>query len=229
MNALGRIPLALLRSTHPWPALSVTVIAVLLGAFAGLETWRIVVLGVATALDQASVGLSNDWIDAARDRATRRRDKPVALGRVPVQLVRAVAIGCAAAALLVTVPLGWAAVGVHAIMLGAAWSYNAGLKRSAFSIVPFLVAFGLVPVLVTLSRAEPALPGWAAVGAGALLGGAAHLANALPDLDDDRRTGVLGFPHRLPRPALIALLAVLLLAGLGLLVVAGPEFLAPAG
>jgi 4-hydroxybenzoate polyprenyltransferase len=36
---------------------------------------------------------------------------------------------------------------------------------------------------------------------GALLGAAAHFANVLPDLEDDRRTGIQGLPHRLGRTA----------------------------
>ena len=53
--------------------------------------------------------------------------------------------------------------------------------------------------------------------AGALLGVAAHFANVLPDLADDRRTGVSGLPHRLGARAsgtipfvLLALVSVLL-------------------
>src|SRR5262245_18911915 len=67
---------ALGRSTHPAPAIAVTVITVLLGVSTGLELWRVAVLGLAMVLDQASVGLSNDWIDAERDRAVGRTDKP---------------------------------------------------------------------------------------------------------------------------------------------------------
>jgi heme o synthase len=52
---------------------------------------------------------------------------------------------------------------------------------------------------------------------GALLGGGAHFANALPDLADDARTGVRGLPHRLgPNGSAIAA-AVLLLGATGLL------------
>ena len=71
---------ALARSTHPGPGLAVTVVAVLLGVAVGLEPWRVAVLGLAMLFDQVSVGLSNDWIDADRDRAVGRTDKPVARG-----------------------------------------------------------------------------------------------------------------------------------------------------
>jgi hypothetical protein len=52
-------------------------------------------------------------------------------------------------------------------------------------------------VLVTLALPEPALASPWAFAAGALLGVAAHFANVLPDLDDDRATGVRGLPQSL--------------------------------
>jgi len=189
---------AIVRAAHPGPAITVTVVAVLLGVAAGLDPVRIILLGLATAFDQLSVGLSNDWLDAERDRGTGRRDKPVALGQVSATAVRAIAISTAVAAILVTIPLGLLAVVVHTIMLGSAWAYNLGLKRTAFSVAPYIVSFGLIPVLVTVALPVPALPAWWAVAAAALLGIAAHFANVLPDLEDDRRTGISGLPHRLP-------------------------------
>jgi 4-hydroxybenzoate polyprenyltransferase len=188
---------ALARSTHPGPGIAVTVVAVLLGVAVGLEPWRVAVLGLAMLLDQASVGLSNDWIDADRDRAVGRRDKPVARGEIPVRVVRAAAWLAAAGALLLTLPLGPAATAAHAVALGSAWSYNAALKNSPVSVLPYAVSFGLLPALASLARPVPALPVWWAVAAGALLGVAAHFANVLPDLDDDRETGIRGLPHRL--------------------------------
>jgi len=215
--------LALVRATHPGPAVTVTVVAVLLGVGVGLEPWRVVVLGVAIALDQVSVGLSNDWIDAARDRETGRRDKPVARGEVSVAAVRGTAWAAAAGAILATTPLGPWALLVHVIGLGSAWSYNAFLKSTPLSPLPYAVSFGLLPAAVTLSRSTPGLPAWWAVAAGALLGVAAHIANALRDLDDDRRTGIRGLPQRLPPPVALAVAwaallgaAVALGVGLGL-------------
>ena len=57
-----------------------TAIAVILGIGVGLEPGSVVLLGLAFLLNQASVGLSNDWLDADRDRAVGRTDKPVARG-----------------------------------------------------------------------------------------------------------------------------------------------------
>jgi 4-hydroxybenzoate polyprenyltransferase len=55
---------------------------------------------------------------------------------------------------------------------------------------------------------------------GALLGVGAHLLNVLPDLDEDRRAGIRGFPHRIGSRASRVLAPVLLLAGTVLLALA---------
>ncbi len=203
-SALFRRGSALLRSTHPGPGVAVTLVAVLLGVAVGLEPWRVVVLGVAMLLDQASVGLSNDWIDADRDRAVGRSDKPVARGEISVGVVSAAAWLTAGAAVLTTLPLGPAATAAHVVALGSAWAYNTVLKNSAVSVLTYALSFGLLPGIATLARPVPALPVWWAVAAGALLGVAAHFANVLPDLDDDRETGIRGLPHRLGlRPSIV--------------------------
>ncbi|MEO8262019.1 MAG: UbiA family prenyltransferase [Pseudolysinimonas sp.] len=204
---------ALVLSTHPGPGAAVTVITVLLAIAGGLEPWRIVLVGLVMALDQASVGLSNDWIDAERDRAVGRTDKPVARGDVSASLARTVALATAAASVLVSLPLGWPAVLAHLLFLGSAWAYNAGLKGTAVSVVPYLVSFGTLPSIVALASAQPAFAAVTTTAAGALLGAGAHFANVLPDLDDDAATGVRGLPHRLGRvPSLIATWLALLAA-----------------
>lgn len=212
---------------HPGPGVAVTVVAVLLGVAVGLEPWRVALLGVAMLFDQASVGWSNDWIDAERDRTVGRTDKPVALGQIGVGTVRAAAWTAAAMALLLTLPLGLAAAAVHAVTLASAWSYNALLKNSPLSVVPYVVSFGLLPAIASLARPVAALPGWWVFAAGALLGVAAHFANVLPDLDDDRRTGIRGLPHRLGlRPSIVITWVALLL---GAVVVAAGVSGGPAG
>lgn len=213
---------ALARSTHPGPAVAVTAVAVVLAIGAGHEAWRIVLLGIAVLANQASVGLSNDWIDADRDRAVGRTDKPVALGLVSIQAARNTSVACAVLAVVLTIPLGWAATFVHALFIGSAWAYNLGAKNSMLSVVPYLVSFGSLPLVVTLASAEPRLAAPWALGAGALLGVSAHFANVLPDLDDDRETGVRGLPHRLGRRASGIIIAISLGAA-SALVTFGPN------
>ena len=214
--------LALWRASHPGPSVVVTLVALTLGISIGLPPERIALLAVAILLGQLSVGISNDVIDAPRDRAVGRVDKPLARGDVSLRAAWVAASGTAALALALSLLLGWAMALAHLVALASAWAYNAVLKSTPFSVLPFVVSFGLLPSLVTLSAADPRVAAAWAWGAGATLGVAIHLTNVLPDLDDDARTGVRGLPHRLGRRA-SAVIAALALAGGALAVLLGPD------
>jgi 4-hydroxybenzoate polyprenyltransferase len=203
---------ALARSSHPGPSLAVTIITVGLGFSAGVDPLRLVFLGVSMLAGQVSVGLSNDWIDADRDAAVGRTDKPIALGWIRASTVRNAAFVCAGLMLVLAIPLGWLAELVLVVAVGAAWAYNAWLKRSPISIVPYLIGFGALPAIATLSRVVPVAPAWWALGVAALLGAAGHFANTLPDLDGDAATGVRGLPQLLGRRWSSALTYLVLLA-----------------
>jgi 4-hydroxybenzoate polyprenyltransferase len=193
--------LALALSTHPGPTVAVTVVTAILAVGVGVPPLSAVLVTAAVFVGQVSVGLSNDWIDAERDAAVGRRDKPVARGWIGVGTVRAVSLGTALLAVLLTVPVGWEVTTAHLVFIASAWSYNAWLKRTALSVLPFIVSFGLLPAIVTLAARPPAFAAAAALAAGALLGVAAHFSNVLPDLADDRATGIAGLPHHMGRKA----------------------------
>ncbi|MTD15812.1 hypothetical protein GIS00_17900 [Nakamurella sp. YIM 132087] len=185
----------LLLSCHPLPTVGVTAVTAGLGLSAGLGPGRIVLLTAAVFTGQLSIGWSNDRLDAARDRAVGRADKPAARGAVPLPVVTTAAALALVATVGLSVPLG--AGGAAALVLVASgWAYNLGLKATALSFLPYLTGFGFLPAAATLSATPPYWPGWWAMTAGALLGLAAHLANVLPDLRDDAATGVRGLPHR---------------------------------
>ncbi|TDN91182.1 UbiA family prenyltransferase [Microbacterium sp. BK668] len=208
-----RVVRALWGSTHPGPTLVVSGLALALGIAVGLEPWRLLLLTLAVFFGQLSIGLSNDAIDAPRDRAVGRTDKPIARGDVTERTAWGAAIATAGIALLLSAPLGFGMLAAHAIFLASAWSYNAGLKSTPLSIVPFLVSFGIFPSLATLAAPDPGVAapwGWIA---GAALGAAVHLTNVLPDLDDDRRTGVRGLPHRMGARASAVVAAAGIVAG----------------
>ncbi|MEO6942057.1 MAG: UbiA family prenyltransferase [Terrimesophilobacter sp.] len=190
-------PVLLLASSHPGPSFTVAAICVVLGITSHLELWRIATIGLAVLLGQFSVGLSNDWLDADRDRAIGRRDKPVALGYIAATTVRNAAVTSGLVGLAATILVGIPATAAHAVFMAAGWSYNFGLKNTYLSVVPYALGFGALPAIVTLALHTPELPAWWVVAAGAALGVAAHFANALPDLADDRATGIIGLPHLL--------------------------------
>lgn len=212
---------ALWGSSHPGPSVVVTVLAIALGIAAGLEWWRVAVLGIAVLCGQLSVGISNDAIDAARDREVGRRDKPIARGDISVRTAWLAAFAALALSLGLSAVLGLAMTAVHAVALASAWAYNAALKNTPWSVAPFLVSFGLFPSLATLAAEQPAFAAPWASAAGAALGAAVHLTNVLPDLDDDARTGVHGLPHRLGVRASVVLAAAGVLIG-AIAVLLGP-------
>ncbi|AAT88724.1 1,4-dihydroxy-2-naphthoate prenyltransferase [Leifsonia xyli subsp. xyli] len=219
-------PLSLLLSSHPGPSLVVTVVATGLGLALGYPPGRLALLALAVLLGQLSIGWSNDWMDAAREREVARRDKPAARGDIPIPVVRTAAFAALALALATTALLGPGALLVHTIAIAGGWSYNAGLKRSAISFLPFAVSFGLLPAIAALGRAAPVWPASWVIAAGALLGVAAHLTNVLPDLADDARTGIRGFAHRIG-PLVSGVIAFVCLIAATALIALGPGLPVP--
>ena len=190
-------PIALLRSAHPEPGGAVTLAMTLLAIGVGHRGWAIPGVAAAVGATQLAVGWVNDWLDADRDRIAGRSDKPVAAGAVSRRTVGIAGLISALAIPFLGLPFGLAAtvcitlVGVFALL------YDWPLKSTALSVVPYLVAFGLLPAFVVVALpGHPTPPAWL-VAAGGLLGGGAHFANVLPDLADDAATGVRGLPHRI--------------------------------
>lgn len=207
----------LVRACHPEPTAAVTVLtATLVGASGGNP----LLAGAAVLSGQLSVGWSNDWVDAARDRLVGRQDKPVVQG-LPVATVRRAALLALLACVPLSLLMGRYAGAAHLVAVASAWSYNARLKSTVLSFVPYMLSFGLLPSVVTLTvPGHPGAPWWA-TSAGALLGIGAHGANTLPDLEDDVATGVRGLPQRLGRTA-TSVLSGLALLGATVLLAVGP-------
>lgn len=209
---------ALVRACHPEPSVAVTSLTTALAVAAGRgpgSAW------VAAALlsGQLSIGWSNDWIDAERDRTTARPDKPAASGELAPATVRTAALAAAAGCIPLSLAMGRRPGLVHLLAVAAAWAYNLRLKSTALSWLPYALAFGAIPSIVTLGLpGSPWAPVWATT-AGALLGVGAHLANVLPDLDDDAATGVHGLAHRLGERRAAAGSALLLLGATAALAV----------
>ncbi|HLL36408.1 MAG TPA: UbiA family prenyltransferase [Streptomyces sp.] len=213
----------LLRSCHLEPALAVTVFVTALAVAAGRGVAGSAAVAAAVLTGQLSVGWCNDAADAQRDTACGRRDKPVATGELPP---RAAAVA-AGTALALCVPLsllsGAAAAAAHLGGVAAGWAYNLRLKHTVVSPLPYATAFGALPAFVTLGLPSPSWPAWWAVTAGALLGVGAHLANVLPDIENDLATGVRGLPQRLGPTACRWLAPLVMLAAMAVVVVGPPR------
>ncbi|MEV0134957.1 UbiA family prenyltransferase [Dactylosporangium sp. NPDC050688] len=216
---------AIVRASHPEPAVAVTAVAALLSFGLG-RSWPGVLAAAATVLaSQLSIGWVNDALDASRDAAVGRTDKPVATGVISRRLVFTLGIAAAVA----MVPLGFlsgAGAGLVALLaLVSALLYDWPLKSTPVSVLPYAVSFACLPAFVVIGAGlDPPL--WL-LAAGALLGAGAHFVNALPDLDDDVRTGVRGLPHLLGRSGSLGAAAVLLLGATAALAFGPPGPPAP--
>jgi 4-hydroxybenzoate polyprenyltransferase len=217
-----RVGVLLLRSCHPVPCAAVTIFAVVLGVKAGNTTPTCVLLAVAVLLGQLSIGWSNDRLDAARDRAAGRTDKPLADDEATRRVVDRAIAAAVAGTIAFSLALGWRAGVLHLIAVSCGWLYNLALKSTWLSWLPYAVAFGALPGIATLARADHQAPAVWGVAAGALLGVTAHVTNTLPDLQADRATGIVGFPHRIGPRAALLVAAAALLVGSVLLVLAPP-------
>jgi len=213
---------ALVRSCHPVPTAGVTLLATVLAAVVGHPAGRTTLVAAAVLTGQLSIGWSNDAIDAERDARTARADKPVATGAVPRSAVAVAAGGALAATIALSLAVGVLAGAVHLLFVACGWAYNLGLKATAVSFVPYAIGFAALPSFVLLARPGAPAPPWWLAGAGGLLGIGAHLANVLPDLDDDRATGIRGWPHRLGRRRSTVTVAAALGTASLLLVLAPP-------
>lgn len=211
----------LLRACHPEPTVAVTVLAVALAAAAGRTGFGIAAVGVAVLCGQLSVGWHNDWLDAERDRASRRLDKPLVGGAVTRRSVGLAAVVAAGVCIPLSLLSGWHAGSAHIAAVALAWAYNARLKSTIWSWVPYAASFALLVSFISLGLPGHPWPPWWALSGAALLGVGAHLTNVVPDMDDDVATGVQGLPHRMGRSWTVVCAAVMLL-GASSVVAFGP-------
>ena len=212
--------LELARAAHAGPTVVVTAAAALMARGFGGSAAEVVSVGAAVLAGQLSIGWSNDAIDAERDRRVGRTDKPAVSGALSVSALRTASVLAVVLTIIASLLLGVVPGAVHLLgMVAMGWAYNLGVKSTVASPIPYAVAFGTLPSVASLPVQGQWAPLWLGV-AGATIGVAAHLANTLPDLADDARTGVRGLPHRIGEQgsrrvaaAVLALAVVVVLSG----------------
>lgn len=195
----------LARACHPGPVVAVSAASVGYALAVGCTKKEAGKVGLAVFSGQLAIGWQNDWTDATRDTLSGRRDKPIPNNEVKKSVVGEAALIAGVGCLPLSMANGTSSGLTHLAAVASAASYNALLKSTPASILPYALSFSLLPVAVRLAhRADVRLPPfWAPAAAGAL-GMAAHLLNVLPDREVDRTLGVLGLPQRLsPRKSLI--------------------------
>jgi 4-hydroxybenzoate polyprenyltransferase len=201
--------LAFWRILHPLPSL-LTVLAS--GAFVLLAARGIPPLPTLLGLlaielcRQFSISAINDYFDRHIDRT--RPDKPVAVGTVSPRTAWAAGFLFAVASLLLSLPYSpWLTL-LTAVGLFGGLLYDAGLKYTLFSWLPFCISFPTLPLWawfgVHPSGDFPPSLLWVIPVATVLVLGI-HLADTIPDLESDRQAGAQGVAHRLGMTRSLAL------------------------
>ncbi|MFO7960494.1 MAG: UbiA family prenyltransferase [Nitriliruptoraceae bacterium] len=196
--ARHHLVLPLLRAAHFGPTVAVTTIVALLALALGLPAYEGIVVTVAVFTGQLTIGWGNDLLDVGRDREVGRPDKPLANGDLTPSLVLRSLIVAGAACVVLSLLAGWRSGATHlALVVAFGHLYNLSFKATVWSWLPYAVAFGSLPAVVSLANSPSQWPPPWMIGTAATLGVAAHFLNALPDFEDDAATAVRGLPHRL--------------------------------
>lgn len=189
------------RLLHPLPSLLTVVAAgafVLIAARGLPPIGRLLHLLLIETSMQFSISAFNDYFDRHVDAG--RADKPVPKGLVTPRQAWGVGLVLALVAVLAALPFGLWLTLLTLVGLAGGLLYDAGLKYTALSWLPFAIAF-------------PTLPLWGWAGASpegtfpqqllwvapviAVLAVGIHLADTIPDLASDTDAGVRGLAHRL--------------------------------
>lgn len=187
------------RVTHPFPTLA-NGLAVVLFAAVAVRGWpppgATARLALTMLLIQSAIGAANDAADADLDRAAKP-EKPIASGALSQRQAWIITLAAAVAAAALAATFGVAAWALAMLGLACGLAYDLRLKRTAWSVVCYLVALPLLPLWVwtALGRLHAGLL-WE-YPLGVLIGLALYLGNTAPDIESDRQAGVRGLAHRL--------------------------------
>jgi 4-hydroxybenzoate polyprenyltransferase len=176
-------------------------------------------IAAAILAGQFFVGWSNDLIDYPLDLAASRKTKPLVTGLIsPSALKRGIVLALIFAIVLSLLgPLGIRGTAVHGLGLLSATLYNTSLKKTIFSVIPFMISFGAMPWAIYISEGKsPTL--WLCLGF-VIFASAFHFLNVVKDLEWDLKQGINGLPQRLGRKKSIAIATFLGICGILLVVV----------
>ena len=197
--------------------------------------WNVIALVITAHLAmQLSIAIFNDYCDRQRD-VLSKKNKPIVRGLVRPQEALFATLLLMFIMVLLLIPLNRMALLISLLYLALGQSYNLGLKTTPLGGVVFALAIPLIPVyaFVAVGHFVP-LVLWQ-IPIAFLLGLALHLANALPDIEQDAANQVRNIVVVLGRKSsMIATCLLILLAGVVIvtltvtgLVPARPQILLP--
>jgi 4-hydroxybenzoate polyprenyltransferase len=187
---------SLIFMAHPGPSVLVTAVLVAIAGLAGQrvpDATRILQLIGAMLPVQFCIGVINDVVDLPED-AVAKPHKPLVRGVIRRSTALLVGVVLGAIGLAFAATINVQTLGFDALALGAGLAYDLGLRRTPLSWVPWWAGMAVLP-----------LEGYASVGSipsrllvliplSGLIAIGLHFANALPDIDGDRRSGRRSLP-----------------------------------
>lgn len=202
------------RLFHPIPSLVTALTAMGIAILfrvppASIRFWA---LGLAMLLAQFSISALNDWADRSRDRSAHP-DRPLPLGIVSPRMAVVIAVACGGAGVLLALWLGIPPALLLVACLAAGWAYDLIAKTTPLSVVPFAIAFPLLPAWVGAVAGEFPRAWWALILGGVPIAAAIHLADAIPDIRSDTAAGVRTLATTLGPTRASRVAAILLLVG----------------
>lgn len=181
---------------HPGPSLLVTATFV---AIAGRAAGMVPSAGKAVQLVaimlpvQFAIGAANDAADARND-ATAKPYKPIVRGVVNQRAAGVAAAVLGAGGLVAAATVNPPTLGLVVAGLAAGLAYDFGLRRTPLSWVPWWGGIALLPLAAYTATGSFPSQLLMVIPASLLAGVSLHCANALPDIDADRRAGRRSLP-----------------------------------
>ncbi len=213
-----RVVLGFIKASHPLPTIAVSLVISAFGWSLGWTGLSLLAVFTTIFVGQLSVGWSNDAFDSSLDTRIGRTTKPTVAQDVSARALWVAAL----AALLIAIASSWVIAGwlggsFHIFAILMAWLYNIRLSRTAWSWLPYALAFGAMPAFLSFGLNDEPPTLWS-VAVFAIIGVSAHLANALPDAEFDTAAGVGGVVVALGNRRSVILCWLLLALGSGILV-----------
>jgi 4-hydroxybenzoate polyprenyltransferase len=181
---------------HPGPSVLVTAVLI---AIAGLaeqrvpDAIRILQLIGAMLPVQFCIGVINDVVDLPEDKAAKPY-KPLVRGVIRRSTAMRAGVVLGAIGLAIAATINVETLGFDALALGAGLAYDLGLRRTPLSWVPWWAGMVVLPLEGYASAGSIPSRLLLLVPLTALIAIGLHFANALPDIDGDRRSGRRSLP-----------------------------------
>ncbi|NBP83488.1 hypothetical protein EBU60_06475 [bacterium] len=199
---------ALVRLAHPLPTLLNALVAAALTTTAGGSGGQAALAAFTMLGIHTSIGAMNDLLDQDRDKG--RVEKPLVGGLVTSREARFMVVIAATAGFAAAMALSTTSVAIAAAGATLGYLYNAGIKRTPISFLPFALGVALIPAFAWSAAGVPLPAAIATLCLIALPGGSAlALQNALADRELDKSVGTNGAVVRLGRKRTIGLIALL--------------------